>query len=60
MSKKKKDQGFSTNRIFLLIGAIGAAIGAAVLALLYFSAGDSKNKDEPEETEEPEEQVKPD
>lgn len=41
---KKKKSGFAPGKIFLIVGAIGAAAGALVLAWLYFTAGAKKEK----------------
>ena len=45
MSKNKKT-GFANLRIFILVGVIGAAIGSAVTAFLYFKYGKSKKKED--------------
>lgn len=47
MGKKNKKPDFSGYKIFLLIGAVGAALAAAILAFLYFTgAGQKKEKKE--------------
>jgi Na+/H+ antiporter NhaD/arsenite permease-like protein len=53
MSKKNKLPDFSQFRIFFLVGAIGAAVAAAILIFLYLNKSIPQNKkeDEPEPDE---------
>jgi flagellar basal body-associated protein FliL len=49
MSKKKKGPDFSSMKIILIAGAIGAGLAAAVLSFLAFIPMSKKKNQEPDQ-----------